>query len=167
MVWTRIVEGMVVILLLSFVVQWALPRNMRNRKPAARQYLQKDIVPLLVFFGLLVLGLSFFQAVTSGMILAWGWGSGVGVVADIALWITLAYLAAQPAPVERARGSIFQRAWRALITYGIVVVVGLLLMNLAVRAMGPIATMFLSGAIGIVILGVAVAVYTGARTPAA
>ncbi len=160
--WTRIVGGMVVLLVASFAVQWVLPRSMRARRPASRQYLKKDVAPVLGFFGLLLVVLSLIQAVRNGMLIAWGSGGGLGLVASVVLWVALVYLWGQPEPPVRKKESSIRVALRIIRSFGLPFILCLLVVNIAVRVLGIVAEIFLAGAFGIFIVAIAVAVYFAA-----
>ena len=165
--WTRIVGGMVVLLVALFAVQWVIPRSMRARRPESRQYLKKDVAPVLGFLGLLLLGLSLAETVRNGMWIVWGSGGGLGLVAGLALWIALAHLWGQPEPPARKRESSIRVALRMIRTFAVPFVLGLLVMNIALRVWGDVAQVFLAGAFGIFIVAIAVAVYfAAAQQPA-
>jgi hypothetical protein len=164
--WIRIVEGLLLLIVLSFAIQWVLPRNMKTRKAPARQYMRRDVAPVLGFIGLLVLVLSFVEAYRDGMVLAWGWGGGLGIVASIVLWVILIYLWGQPAPPARKNPSSLGLAIRIIRTYALPFFLVLLGLNVAIRLMGSTAEVFLSGALGIFVIATAVAIFAGARQPA-
>ncbi len=158
--WTRIVGGLVVLIVLSFAVQWVLPQNMRTRKGPARQYLKWDIAPLLGFFGLLLLGLSLVEAFRSDTVIAWGSGDVLGLIAGIVLWTALLYAWRQPMPPIRKRESSLRLAWRIVRTYGIVFLFALLALNIAIRMIGSMVEVFVAGAAGVFIMAIAVVIFT-------
>ena len=162
--WTNIVGGLLLVIVGSFAIQWLLPRNLRGRA-ASRHYLKRDAAPILGFFGLVLLGLSFVEALRGGMIIAWGWGDAVGLVAGIALWITLTYWWSLPVAPTRRNGSALRLAWRIVTTYGLLFLFALLALNIAVRVMGAMLEVFLAGALGMLIIATAVAIFTKSTAP--
>ena len=163
--WTRVVGSLVVLVLVTFVIQALLPRRARGRKIASAQYLRWDIAPLLGFFGLVLLVLSLVEAGRQEVIVAWGWGGGLGLVAGIGLWVALAYWRSQPsyAASSAKSPSTLRILWRIVSTYGIVLVVALLGMNLAIRWIGAALEVFLAGALAIFVIALSIALFTRAR----
>jgi hypothetical protein len=164
--WMRIVGSLLLLIVLSFAVQWVLPRSMRTRQGPSRQYLRRDVAPVLGFIGLLLLVLSFVEAFRSGTVLVWGWGGGLGIIASIILWVVLTYLWGQPAPPARKKPSSLGLAIRIIRTYALPFLFLLLGLNVAVRLMGSTVEVFLSGALGIFVIAAAVAIFAGAKPQA-
>ncbi len=158
MAWTNIVVTLVMLIALTYLVQWLVPST-RGRPGAARQYIQHDVAPILGFFGLVLLALSFVEALRLLAMLAWALGAAFGLVAALGLWIALTFWWGLPRPTEQRRTSPVRILFRIVRTYGIVILVGLLGLNIGVRLFGPAVEMFISGALGVLVIGAAAAVF--------
>ena len=127
-VWGRIVGVFLVLIVITFLVQWILPR--KSKQAARRQYLRRDVAPMIGFFGILILGLSFAEAGRREVIPAWGWGVVLGVAVSFSLWVIWNYLNSQP-PIERS-------LWYYIRRFGVPVVAVIIGMYLAIRVFGYI-----------------------------
>ncbi len=152
--WERIVGLLVVLIILSFAIQWALPRKTRGRKIDSRRYWRWDIAPIIGFFGLVLLALAFVEAFRQTVLTAWAVGSGAGLLAGASLW-----LAWRPLRQNSKREAAWRVAWRFIRTYGLVFVVVLLGLNIGVRFLGAALEVFVAAAAGIVLLATAMLVF--------
>ncbi len=166
MLWTRVVGALVVLIVASFAVQWVLPRGARGSRLSARQYLMWDIAPLVGFFGALLLVLSLVEGERLAMLYAWAWGGVVGVVASISLWMASIYTGGlRPAPALPAKKeSVFRVAWRFIRTFGIMLVVTAVGLNIAIRLLGAVVEVFFAAAFGVLILAMALLVFARSRS---
>lgn len=151
--WTRIVGALLVLIVATFAIQWVLPRNARGRGISARQYLLYDITPIIAFFGVLLILLSLVEAARLGFIYAWSWGGGLGLLASIGFWLARPY-AWQP-PAAGKREPVWRLAWRLVRTFGPILLVVLIVLNLLTRWLGPIVEVFAAGAFGIFVVVIA------------
>ncbi len=73
--WTRIIGALIILIVLSFALQWAFPRRPCAAQPGCTPVLLWDIGPILAFFGIIKLVLSLVEADRLGFLVAWVWGS--------------------------------------------------------------------------------------------
>lgn len=160
--WLRIVLVMVALILISFPLQWLLPKPSQARRIEGYKYLMYDIAPLLGFFGVLLFALSLAQAAQQQAILAWALGDGLGIVAGACLWIAFAqsFRAKQAGP---SRASGLRIAFRLVKTYGLVVLIALLGVNIAIRWLGPALEVLLAAALGVTLVVSGIGVFVQAR----
>jgi hypothetical protein len=149
--WTRIVGALLVLIVVTFAIQWVLPRGAREGRTSARQYLLWDIGPMVAFFSLLLLVLSLIEAERQGFLWAWGWGSALGLVASVAVWLALPY-AWRSRPATTRREPVWRLAWRLLRTFGPVIVVVSIGLNLLTRWLGSVVEVFAAGTLGACII---------------
>lgn len=161
MVWTRIVGGLVFLVVVSYVVQWFLPKQPRARRMNPRQFARWDIAPLLGFFGVLLLLLSGVQAAQQADLSAWLWGIGAGALIGVFGWIALAQTARST--TTRAQPSMLRIALWLVRTYGLFFLIAFLALNLAVRWLGAALELFMAGGLGAIILIGALALFSTAR----
>ncbi len=152
--WTRIVGLLILLIVLSFAIQWVLPRSARGRKIDSRRYLRWDIAPIIGFFGLVLLALAFLDAFQQTVVYAWALGSGAGLLAGASLW-----LAWRPLPPPAKREPAWRLVWRFLRTYGLIFVIALVALNIGVRFLGAALEVFVAGAAGILLLAMAALVF--------
>ncbi len=145
--WTRIVGALLALIVVSFAIQWVLPRGTRANRVSARQYLLWDIGPIVAFFSLLLLVLSLIEAERQGYLWAWGWGSGLGLVASLGVWLALPY-AWRARPATTRREPVWRLAWRLIRTVGPVILVLLIGLNLLTRWLGSVVEVFAAGTLG-------------------
>lgn len=156
--WTNLLLTLIMLIALTYLVQWLVP-SMRGRPGAARRYIRHDVAPIIGFFGLILLALSFAESVRLLAMLAWALGAAFGLVAALGLWITLTFWWGLPRPAAQQRASPVRILLRIVRTYGIVVLVGLLGLNIAARLFGHAIEVFISGALGVLVIGAAAAVF--------
>ncbi len=159
--WTRIVGALVLLVAVSYIIQWLLPKQTRGRRISSRQYVMWDVAPLLGFFGLLLLLLSGIAAVQQSNWIAWLWGGGIGILIGAVSWIALAQTA--PPATARAQPSALRIALTLVKTYGLFVLIAFLVLNLAVRWLGAAFELFMASGLGAVILVGALAIFSAAR----
>ena len=137
-VWGRIVGVLVVLIVITFLAQWILPRG-KSKQAVRRQYLRRDVAPMLGFFGVLILGLSFAEALRREVIAAWGWGVVLGVALSFSLWVLWNYNSNQP-PTGRS-------LWYYIRQFGLPVVAVVIGTYLAVRVFGTMVEVFVASAL--------------------
>ncbi len=145
--WTRIVGVLLVLILITFAIQWMVPRSARGNRIGARHYLIWDVGPLVAFVSVVLLVLSLIEAARQGYVWAWGWGSALGLVASVAVWLAAAH-AWRMRPITPRREPVWRLAWRVIRTFGPVLIVGLVALNLLTRWLGSIVEVFVAGAFG-------------------
>lgn len=146
--WTRIVGALVALIVVSFAIQWVLPRGARRGRVSARQYLLWDIGPMVAFFSFLLLALSLIEAERQGYLWSWAWGSGLGLVASIGVWLALPY-AWRSRPATSRREPVWRLAWRLIRTFGPILIVLAIGLNLLTRWLGSVVEVFAAGALGV------------------
>ncbi len=149
--WTRIVGSLLVLIVITFAIQWVLPRHAREGRTSARQYLLWDIGPMVAFFSLLLLVLSLVEAERQGYLWAWAWGSALGLVASVGVWLALPY-AWRARPTATRREPVWRLAWRLIRTFGPILVVVSIGLNLLTRLLGPVVQVFAAGTLGVSIV---------------
>ena len=142
-VWGRIIGVFAVLILITFLAQWIVPRG-KTKQTARRHYLRRDVSPMLGFFSILILGLSLAEALRREILLAWGWGIVLGVVFSFSLWVIWNYNANQ----STAPHSL----WYYIRRLGAPVIASIIVIYLAVRVFGVTVEVFVSSALGIAIL---------------
>ncbi len=147
MMWTRIVGVLLVLVLITFAVQWMVPRNARRNKTGARQYLLWDVGPLVAFVSVVLLALSFVEAFRQNFVWAWGWGAVLGLVASVAVWLSVAH-AWRVRSIATRRQPVWRVAWRVVRTFGPILIVSLVVLNVVTRWLGSIVEVFVAGAFG-------------------
>ena len=150
-VWSRIVGGLLVLIVILFLVQWILPRGPSNLA-ARRHYLRRDIAPILGFFGILILALSLAEAVRRDVIPAWGWGIALGMLVSVALGALWNY--------RKNRTLVNRSLWYYVRRFGSLVVAVIIGMYLAVRVFGVSLQVFVASTLGVVTLALAIFIFT-------
>ncbi len=157
MAWTRIVGGLVVLFAATYLIQFLFPRGTQK---TARRLKQDQFAPMIAFFGIVLLALSWLEAIRREALVAWALGDGVGVIAALGLGIVLANRgAAAPPPRE----STLRATVRVLRTYGTLILGAALAIYLAVRVFGATVEVFIAGAFGVIILASAATLFMRAR----
>ena len=146
-VWGRIVGIFLVLIVITFLVQWILPRG-KSKQALRRQYLRRDIAPMLGFFGILILGLSIAEAVRQEVIPAWCWGVVAGVLVSFTLWVMWNYRNNQ-VPAQTS-------LWYYMRRFGAPVVIVIIGTYVAVRVFGVTLQVFLASALGIAAMMLAI-----------
>lgn len=158
--WTRVFAALVLFLIASFVIQALIPHRTRARKVLPRQSIGRDIAPVIGFFGATLLVLSFGEAVRREAIAAWGWGSLLGLLASVGVWIAMGYRGSRPAQEGKSTAHI---VWRLARQYGVGLLFAILGLSLAVRVVGAALEIFVAGALGVLVIAMAVAVFASER----
>ncbi|MEW5721299.1 MAG: hypothetical protein AB1817_21915, partial [Chloroflexota bacterium] len=149
---------LVVLVVATYVIQLVLPRTRGGgaRRTSARW----DIAPVIGFFGILLLALSFTEALRRVVIEVWLVGLALGLVLSAFLWIALG---SRETSAPRARGSALLATIRAIRTFGLPVLFALIGVYLAVRFIGAVVEVFVSGLLGAAILAMAVWIFLVGR----
>jgi hypothetical protein len=142
-VWGRIIGVFAVLILITFLAQWIVPRG-KSKQTARRQYLRRDVSPMLGFFSILILGLSLAEALRREILMAWVWGIVLGIALSFSLWVIWNYNAIQ-SPAHRG-------LWYYIRRLGVPVVASVIAIYLAVRVFGVTVEVFVSSALGIALL---------------
>jgi hypothetical protein len=148
--WTRIVGALVLLIGISFLAQWLLPR--RTTGTTRRKYLRWDIAPIIAFFGALLLALSFAEAARGELIAPWGWGIAFGLLVSLAGWAMLGYRRSRAARPPASAWSLLQR-------FGTLLLAAVLGLYLSIRVFGTALEVFVAAALGILIVASAVAMF--------
>jgi hypothetical protein len=154
--WTQIVAGLILIIAVTYAIQYFLPRRSSNASHTTARW---DIAPALGFFGLVLLALSLTEAIRREVTGAWALGIGLGVLLGIGAWIALGYRLT--APLVARKQSAFLATLRLVRTWGMTVLLIVIGIYLAVRIVGPSVEVFLSGAGAILLLTVALRIFVG------
>ncbi len=149
--WTRIVGSLVVLIVISFAIQWMVPPSARGSRVGARQYLIWDIGPIIGFFSVVLLVLSLIEAARQGYLWAWAGGSALGLLASVVLWLAVAHTW-RSRPITARREPVWRLAWRLVRTFGPVIVVLLVGLNLLTRWLGSVIEVFAAGAFGVCVV---------------
>jgi hypothetical protein len=97
--WSQIVGILAILVVATYAIQLFLPRA---RGGARRTSARWDVAPVIGFFGILLLALSFTEALRRVVIEVWLVSLLLGLLLSAFLWIALGSRAPSPA---RARGS--------------------------------------------------------------
>ncbi|MCI0477048.1 MAG: hypothetical protein L0Y55_12435 [Anaerolineales bacterium] len=157
--WSQIVVTLIILIAATYAIQLFLPRA---RGGARRTSLRWDIAPVFGFFGVVLLALSFAEALRRTLIEAWLIGLACGLVLGLFLWIALG---ARANDLTRPRGSALVATIRALRAFGLPVLFALIGVYLAVRFVGALVEVFIAGLLGALIIALAVWLFlTSAQT---
>jgi hypothetical protein len=153
MLWTQIVGALVLLIVLSYLIQWLLPRG-KSKAMARRRYLRWDVAPLVAFFGTVLLVLSFAQAVEANDMILWGGGAVFGLIVSGGAWTLGLY---RSNPVTGKRPGLLQTVRR----YGTLVIGSSIGLYLAVRIFGVPLQVLVAGMLGVCAIVFALALFTG------
>jgi hypothetical protein len=156
MLWTRIVGVLVLLVAVTYLVQWLVPRGGKREIPR-KQYLRWDIAPIVGFFGALLLALSFAQAATSQVIEPWAWGDVFGLLISAGAWVLFSNRQNRAA---HGRPSV----WQSVRRYSPLVIAGVIGIYLAVRVFGAALEVFVAAALGTFVIAAAVAIFVGNKS---
>ncbi len=148
--WTRIVGALVLLIGISFLAQWLLPR--RTSGTTRRKYLRWDIAPIIAFFGALLLALSFAEAARDELIAPWGWGAAFGLLVSLGAGAALGYRRNRAARPPASAWSLLQR-------FGTLLLAAVLGLYLSIRVFGTALEVFVAAAFGILVVASAVALF--------
>jgi hypothetical protein len=148
--WTNIVGGLVLLFVATYVIQFFF---LGTKPKPGRSRTHWDVPPILGFFGVLLLGLSFVEAMRRIVIEAWGLGIGLGIIISVSFWFARTYRSGMTA---KPRESRLRLTIRFLRTFGAPLFVLLLATYLAVRIFGAVVEVFIAGALGVLILAIAI-----------
>ena len=158
--WTQIVAGLIVLIAVTYAIQYFLPRRKPNSHSANARW---DIAPALGFFGVLLLALSLTEAIRGAVIEAWMFGIAFGFILGIGAWIALGYRIQAPLVPAARKQSAFLATLRLIRTWGMTVILIVIGIYLAVRILGPSVEVFLAGAGAVLLIGVALRLFIGAK----
>lgn len=151
--WNQIVAVLAILIALIYIVEQILTRFFHIRLPKRRSTLARDLVPVLVFVGILLFALSFVEAYRRATIESWLIGLGVGVLLTMLILATGVFQ-----QNVSARGTL-----GILRTYGIVMALVIIGVYLAVRLIGPTAQVLLEGTASIFALGMGLVLFLRGR----
>ena len=155
--WSQIVGTLVVLVVATYIIQLVLPRA---RGGARRTSARWDVAPVIGFFGVLLLALSLTEALRRVVIEVWLVGIVLGLVLSAFLWIALGSWEITP---TRQRGSALLATIRLIRTFGLPVLIALIGVYLAVRFVGAIVEVFVSGLLGAAIVALAIWIFLVGR----
>jgi hypothetical protein len=157
--WSQIVGTLVVLVVATYAIQLILPRT---RGGARRTTARGDVAPLIGFFGILLLALSLAEALRRVVIEVWLISIVVGLVFSAFLWLALS---SRESSAPRSRGSALLATIRVIRTFGLPVLLALIGVYLAVRFVGVVAGVFVSGLLGAALIATAVWIFLVGRQP--
>jgi len=155
--WSQIVGILIILVLATYAIQLFLPRA---RGGARRTSARWDIAPVIGFFGILLLALSFTEALRRVVIEVWLAGIVVGLVLSAFLWIALGARETSPA---RQGGSALLATIRLIRTFAAPTLLALVGIYLAVRFIGAMVEVFVSGLFGAAIVAMATWIFLVSR----
>lgn len=150
--WGQIVAAFAILIAASYVVEKIFFRN-RTRAARPKNYLSRDVAPLIAFAGILLIVLSFVEALRRVALEPWLLGIAFGVIVCA---IALA------AGILRQDVSV-RGAFSWLRAYGIALFFALIGIYLAVRVIGTLLQVFVEGAFSIFVIGIALALFARTR----
>lgn len=156
--WTNIVGGLVLLVAVTYAVQFFAPRSARTNE--RRAGVRWDMAVLIGFLGAVLLVLSLTEAIRREVVVAWAMGDALGLIAGAVTWIVLGYRRSAPQPKNE---SALRATIRLVRTYGTLVLIGVVGIYLAVRVVGPVVEVFVAGAIGMMVIVIAVKILIDAR----
>ena len=155
--WSQIVGTLAVLVVATYVIQFLLPRARGGTRRTSARW---DIAPVIGFFGVLLLALSLTEALRRVVIEVWLVGIVLGLVLSAFLWIALGSWEIAP---TRQRGSALLATIRLIRTFGLPVLIALIGVYLAVRFIGAVVEVFVSGLLGAAIIALAVWIFLISR----
>lgn len=155
--WSQIVGILAILVVATYAIQLFLPHA---RGGARRTSARWDVAPVIGFFGILLLALSFTEALRRVVIEVWLVSLLLGLLLSAFLWIALGSRAPSPA---RARGSALLATIRLIRTFGLPVLFALIAVYLAVRIVGSVVEVFISGLLGTAMIAMAVWIFLISR----
>jgi hypothetical protein len=155
--WSQIVGTLAVLVVATYVIQFLLPRARGGTRRTSARW---DIAPVIGFFGVLLLALSLTEALRRVVIEVWLMGIVLGLVLSAFLWIALGSRETNP---PRSRGSAMLATIRLIRTFGLPVLIALIGVYLAVRFVGAIVEVFVSGLLGAAIVALAIWIFLVGR----
>jgi len=155
--WSQIVGILAILVVATYAIQLFLPRA---RGGARRTSARWDVAPVIGFFGILLLALSFAEALRNTQIEVWLVGILLGLLLSAFLWIALGSRAPSP---TRARGSALLATIRLIRTFGLPVLLALIGVYLAVRFVGAVVEVFVSGLLGAAMIAMAIWIFLISR----
>ncbi|MDE3088350.1 MAG: hypothetical protein KGJ80_03040 [Chloroflexota bacterium] len=153
MAWTRIVGVLGALVIATYLIQWLVPRR-QTQESLRLSFLRWDIAPVVAFFGVLVLALSLAEAARQDVIAQWGAGIALGFIVSAGAWALTRY---------RRNAARPKGAWQYLRQYGALGPASALVLYLSVRVLGAALEVFIAGAIGMIVIAIAAAVFFGNR----
>jgi hypothetical protein len=155
--WSQIIGILVILVVATYVIQLFLPRT---RGGARRTSARWDVAPVIGFFGILLLALSFAEALRRVVIEVWLVSILLGLLLSAFLWIVLGSRAPNP---THSRGSALLATIRLIRTFGLPVLLTLIAVYLAVRFVGSVVEVFISGLLGAVMIAMAIWIFLISR----
>ena len=157
--WNQIVGTLVFLIVATYLVQLFVPRA-RGNANQRRTNAKWDIAPIVGFFAVLVLVLSFTEALRRSVIDSWAWGLALGLVIGIIFWVGSANLPSIPA---QRPGSALIATYRFLRAYGIYILFGIIGTYVAVRVIGAVVEVFIAGAASVLMFAIALRMFFGTK----
>ncbi len=155
---TRVLAVLVMLFIAAFVIQILFARG-GTRKISFKQYTMWDVAPVTGFLGAVLLALSFAEAARREVLDAWRWGLAFGFVFSVGIGLAVIYRWNHRAPKKESTARAILGFIR---TYGLVLLFAILGVTLAVRFIGASLEVFIGGALGVVVIAMAVAVFANA-----
>ncbi len=151
----RVLIIIAIVVIAVWLIQMMLLRA-RGRRLSPRRYARDDLAPMLAFFGAILLALSLVQAARRQVIDAWQWGLALGFVMSggAAMLMGSAW---NPSATEGE--SAWRAAFRLARRYGMFALIAILGVVLAVRVVGAGLEVFFAGALGVLLIGLALAMF--------
>ena len=153
MLWANIVGVLVLLIIVSYLIQWLVPHG-PSKAVSRSRYLRGDVAPIVGFFGAILLALSFAQAAESNALAPWAGGDAFGLILSGGAWLFGFYRQRQGTSKKR---SVLQTVRR----YGTVVIGSIIGLYLAVRIFGAVLEVFVAAALGMFVIAFAVALFNG------
>lgn len=155
--WSQIVGTLVVLIVATYALQLVLPQA---RRSARRTSVRWDVAPVVGFFGILLLALSFTEAWRGSVIEVWLAGIVVGLIVSAFLWIALGTLLTR---APRPGGSALLATIRLLWRFGLPVVLALIGIYLAAHFIGAMVEVFVAGSLGAAMIMMAIWIFLVSR----
>lgn len=155
--WAQIVGTLVVLIVATYALQLVLPSA---RGGARRARARGDVAPVIGFFGILLLALSFAEAFRRVEIEVWLAGIVFGLILGAFFWLALGSRSTSP---TRARGSALLATIRLIRTFGLPVVIAIVGVYFVGRFVGAVVEVFVSGLLGATVVAMAVWIFLISR----
>ncbi|MBI5650825.1 MAG: hypothetical protein HZC40_10350 [Chloroflexi bacterium] len=146
--WNYIVAAFAILIAATFVIEKIFYRN-KPRTAPRRMVWSRELAALVAFAGVLLIVLSFAEAMRQAALASWLWGIGFGALVAV---IALASGVFQTRVSARGAMSVLR-------AYGIALIIAVVGIYLAMRVIGATFQIFFQGGLSVFALGASIAMF--------